>query len=190
MDWFSEKIAVWRTNDTARGITPWVIGLLALYVLASQVTYLRTNMERTVTGLEPGTMYLRQKRAGFCIGDVVRALSAERRESFYAPVAAEAGAEFSLTESGYSLNGQDEVLGADWQMVVREKMGDTATLIVPEDHVFFINSQFDPDVSFNNWAFESVPRRLVRDRVSHILLAHDWSRIGEPVGSTSPDCVR
>jgi len=157
MGTFSEKLTAWWANDTARGIAPWIVGLAAFYLITSQVTYLRTKMDVTVTGLETGTIYLRQKKSGFCVGDI---------------------------------DGAAVAMPVEWRAMAQVEMADREVLTVPEGHVLFINPDFDAEKRYNFWAFETVPQSKIRSRVSHILLSRDLSRIGEQVGSASPDCIR
>jgi len=190
MGTFSEKLTAWWANDTARGIAPWIIGLAAFYLITSQVTYLRTKMDATVTGLETGTIYLRQKKSGFCVGDIMQFRSLARSSSYFRTVVADSGATFGLDDTGYQIDGAAVAMPVEWRAMAQVEMADREVLTVPEGHVLFINPDFDAEKRYNFWAFETVPQSKIRSRVSHILLSRDLSRIGEQVGSASPDCIR
>jgi len=187
---FSDKIKMWRTDDTVRGIAPWMLGILILTIFLQHFTYLRTNLEETVEGLETRTLYLQQKRSGFCVGDTVRFRSLARPSLYFKTIVAESNAVFSLDDLGYQIDGRTVPMPVEWRAMAELEMGGRETMTVPEGHVLFVNPEFDPEEKYDFWAFETVPRSKVRDRISHILFSRDLSRIGEPVGSASPDCIR
>lgn len=186
----AEKITGWRTDDTIRGMTPWIIIVMALIIFLQFFTYLRTDLEKTVEGLEPRTMYLQQRRSGFCAGDMVYYRSSNRSSKHYKTVIAESGAIFSLDAAGYQIDGVAVPMPVEWRAMAELEMGERGPLTVPEGHILFVNPEFEAQKKYNFWAFETVPRGKVTDRVSHILFSSDLSRIGERVGTASPNCVR
>jgi len=187
---FFDKIGEWRNDETVRGIAPWVLSILALIIFLQNFTYLRTSLDETVEGLESRTMYVQNKRSGFCVGDMVHFRSSARSSKYFRTVAAESGAVFSLDAAGYQIDGVTVPMPVEWRAKAELEMNEQESLTVPEGHILFVNPEFEAEKAYNFWAFDTVPRSRVTDRISHILFSRDLSRIGEPVGTASPNCVR
>ncbi len=186
----TEKAKNWRTNDTIRGLAPYLLFFVALFLLGQRFDYVRTNLTKTADGLETRTMYLRQVGADFCVGDMVRFLSVNRRSGTYSEVIAEEGSVFSLTDTGYRVDQKTKTMTAEWLVKAGLEMGENETLTIPLEYVLFINSEFETTRKSKFWAFEIVHRENVKDHVSHILFSRDLSRIGEKVGKADPNCPR
>ena len=185
-----QKIKEWATDDAARGLASWVILIAVLVLINQRYDFVRTSVAKTVEGLETRELYLRQIGSGFCVGDIVRFRSAERRSSYFRKVMAEAGSVLTLTESGYRIDKTDAPMETEWTGKARAEMGDAGDLTVADGHILFVNADFDATKDYNNWAFETVPRESVTDWVSHVLFSRDFSRIGDKVGTAVPDCSR
>ena len=186
----TEKAKNWRTNETIRGLVPYLLFFVVLFLLNQRFDYVRTNLTKTADGLETRTMYLRQVGADFCVGDMVRFRSANRRSGIYSEVIAAEGSVFSLTDTGYQIDEKTKTMTAEWLVKARLEMGENETLTVPAGYVLFTNSEFETTRKSKFWAFEVVPRENVTDRVSHILFSRDLSRIGDKVGKADPTCRR
>lgn len=172
-----------RYRDTVFGLAPTLLVLLGVVLLQQRFAYLRTSFAATVSGLETGTMYLRQRGYTACLGDVVHFTSPARSSRYYTVVAADAGAVFAIGESGYSVDGAFQVMSAEWREKAMREAVNGATLTVPPNHILVVNRQFDPAKPYTNWAFEVVPRTEIVDTVTHILFSRDLSRIGERIAS-------
>lgn len=184
------KIKVWSSDQTVRGLVPYLALVLVLFLINQRYDYQRTGLDDTIDGLEPRTLYLRKVGAEFCAGDIVTFRSAERKQKYYRKVIAGSGSIFSLTDNGYQINEATQPMGLTWLVKARLEMGDRDSIEIPSGHVLFVNTEFATKSQTNFWAFETVPRENVTERFSHILFSRDFSRIGERVGTDSPDCIR
>jgi len=185
-----DKAKELHTDVTIRGLAPWFMLFGVLFLLNNRYDYVRTSLTDTVEGFETRTMYLRQVGTDFCVGDMVHFRSAHRRSKYFKKVAAEAGAVLKLTDTGYLIGETTVPMDAKWLAKADEELGESTELTVPAGQVLFVNPEFEADGEYNNWAIETVPRKNITDRVSHILFSRDLSRIGEKVGTADPDCIR
>ena len=190
MQSLSEKIQAWSADDTVRGLVPWAAVLLALFVVTQRYTIVQSSFTETVEGLETRELYLRDRASEICVGDMVRYRSAERRSKYFKKVMADAGAVFSLTNTGFRIGETDHLMPPDWLAKAREQMGERPALTVPDGDVLFVNPEFESNIDYSNWAFETAPRDNITDRVSYVLFSRDFSRIGDKVGTAVPDCSR
>jgi hypothetical protein len=190
-----EKAKALGNDETLRGLAPSLLFVFALILLNQRYDYIRTSLTKTVEGFETQTMYLRQIGADFCIGDMVKFRSVERRARFssfkyYRKVIAGGDTVLTLTGTGYRIGDTDFPMSADWSVKARKTNDGQTELTVPPDYFLFVNPDFKAGDKYNDWALETVPRDNVIERVSHIMLSRDFSRIGEKVGTTDPTCVR
>ena len=190
MDSLLVKLKEWSSDDTVRGLAPWLLLILLMIAFNQRYDYVRTDLVKTVDGFEPRKLYLQQVGSGFCVGDMVQFRSVERSSKYFKKVMADSGAILTLTDNGYRIDETDYPMSAEWLAKAREEMGERTSITVPANQVLFVNPEFATDKKYDFWAFETVPRENVRDWVSHVLFSRDFSRIGEKVGTADATCIR
>ncbi|MET1416334.1 hypothetical protein ABVF61_28950 [Roseibium sp. HPY-6] len=182
--------STWPQIDrrTRTGVAPWLLLLAGFAALKGLLNPLYTSFDRTIEGLETKTIYARQSGGTVCVGDMVTFRGTGQRRNHIRRVNAAAGESFSLTPRGYAISGSTISADENWLDAAKEKFGDTASIIVPEDHYLIINSEFGRNMRGNDWAFDVVPREKIRNRVTYILVSRDLSSIGTRLAQDAFGC--
>lgn len=183
------RMSLDRHRDTIRGLLPTFIFLATAFAISLKYDYLRTSIDKTVTGLLPATIYLLQHDSKACADDVVE-YSSKRpgARSYIRRIAATSGALFSFTEAGYALDGKPFAMQQGWREKALGESKDQGTLDIPLGSVLIVNTEFDPQRPYTNWAFEILPRTQIKSVVTHILVSRDVSKLGERIAAAPGSC--
>jgi hypothetical protein len=178
-----------RYRDTLLGVAPVLIVLAGIFALQRVYGYVITSFDDPVAGLDAGTMYVVKYDVPPCVGDAARF----RRPGagsilFLRRVVAGPGATFTLTDTGYAIDGKPVAMDALWRAKAAVEAGAASSLTIPSNHVLVINTSFKALSKTDNWAFAIVPRDGFVSTVTRVLFSRDLTRIGERVNVTSGGC--
>lgn len=193
MNFIIKRLRILFNYDTMKGLAPWIILFIITFSIERHYSYVLTSIDKTVSNLETGTMYLMKISNKGCPSQIVKFRSHERKISYYRTIRARGGQVFKLTENGYQIDDKKFEMDMDWQTTAKTELGLKSEITIKDSHYLFINSDFDTSnkyktSKYNKWAFDIVSRDQVQAVVTHILFSRDFSRIGELVGPKNSDC--
>jgi hypothetical protein len=174
-----------RYQDSIIGVAPTALFLVGILVLQQHYDYVRTSIDKTVAGLETGTMYVLERGNTAQAGETVEYSSKKiKHHKYFRRIAAGPGAIFSITGTGYTLDGKAHDADAAWRdEAAKEAKNQGDELTIPANHVLIINTDFDSKSSYTNWAFEILPRQQIQSRITRVLFSREITRIGERVAA-------
>ncbi|SFT76880.1 hypothetical protein SAMN05444141_103260 [Pseudovibrio denitrificans] len=181
----SEKDSGFFLRENLLGITPWIAFFGALMLLGRFYDTLPTSFDKTLTGLEPRSVYLQMKGNNACVGDVVFFRSLEKKAFYVRQVSASSGDIFHITPTSYAINEQSFTHSPKWQEAALKQSNGKTDITIPEEHYLIVNRDFGADWAKNDWAYEIIPQAQIRKRVTHIIFTPNLSRVGEKI---SNDC--
>lgn len=180
-----------RYRETLFGIAPILVIVGGVAILQKGFyDYLRTSIDKTVTGLAPATMYLLDHRHQPCVGEVVRYKSKKMKGfGYYKIIAAGSGSKFSVSETGYVLDGQSKDMPEAWVKKAQAEGGENGkTFEIPASDVLIINTEFDGESKRRNWAYEILPRTNIETTVTRVIFSREMSDIGTPITTRPEGC--
>lgn len=170
------------------GVSPWLGFIVLCAALQYQFKPLTTDFNHTVKGLETRTIYARQKAGTICPADVVTFTAGAKETRYIRRVTASEGQVFSLTASGYMIDGKPFAADSGWVEAARPQFGNRSSLTVPKRHYLVVNSEFGRKEGKNAWAFYLVPRAHIENQITYVLFSRDFSQIGHRLGAGRPGC--
>ena len=180
-----------HNKRTLIGLLPSLLVIIAVVLVQFRYDYVRSGTRSASPGLETAKIYLQDMRRTPCVGDVVRFRSGERRFLYFRPVFGVTGDQFKILKNGYTINGKLTETGESWVSLARKQVsGATEAMTVPAGKWLVINQAYKADRETNNWAYEFVPTKNIKSTLTHILVARDLTRIGEPITKGSDRCIR
>ena len=188
----TSKLEHLRDDESVRGMAPWLLLVGVVWgALFWKFGYLQTSPDWTVAGLETNTIYLKQAPEQICAGEVVAYRSAKGYGEHYRQVAAVSGSTFELTDAGYRIkaDGRSTFHQMDeaWRKAARNELKGRRDLTVPDGHVLIVNTEFGRRMEKNEWPYEILRVRRVKETVTMTLLSWDTARIGQRVHENG-DC--
>ncbi len=164
----------------------WILasGVLSLLLL-NQVSPKLTSLNRTVSGLNPNTLYLLARSSDYCPADMVVFRSFSRGKHDLRPVTALGGSTFALTPMGYRIDANEHEMPESWRKAAATRLSASHMRMLEPEDVLIVNQDFGrpfgPDS--NDWPFEIVDRLAIRSKVTTVLFAENIRDIGQTVGS-------